>query len=128
MQTDSPFGYGDEVRETFVLTPGNLSAIIEDENDEQGLSYPDVTVKCEERGDLVLSNNATGCAFTVRGCNIGEVVTQLGQQKIISSQMYAENLLDMTGSSDYLPNTALPFNGIIYSIDTNGVIMLCEES
>ena len=45
--TNRPFGYGDEIVETFT----DSSFTIDDENDDVGYFYPDIEITCNEAGD-----------------------------------------------------------------------------
>lgn len=87
MQTDSPFGYGDEVEENLIFTSDNLTQSIADKNDEIGFTYPDVIITCSQSGDLVIRNETTGCAFSVNHCSKDEVITQYGEPLILGTTL-----------------------------------------
>lgn len=85
MVTDSPFGYGKEIEETFNFTSGSLTKTLADQSDEIGEIYPDMTITCKAGGKLTLSNAMTGCSFSVDNCVNGEVITQIGDSMIITT-------------------------------------------
>lgn len=85
MVTDSPFGYGEEIVKKLAFTNANLSLPFADQNDEIGDTYPEVKVTCGASGDLVLTDDVTGCSFEVANCSNGEIITLSGDTMIIES-------------------------------------------
>lgn len=101
MQTDSPFGFGEEIEESVVFTEDSLTKVIEDKNDEIGITWPEMVITVRDDGDLQITNDMTGCRFRVANCTAGEIIKISGDTKIISSGFEFENLLLMPGSEDY---------------------------
>ena len=85
MDTDSPFGYGDEIIKEFEFTSGELSQPLHDENDEIGECYPELTITCGASGTLTLEDDVTGCSCTVENCVNGEVLHFSGDTMIIET-------------------------------------------
>ena len=85
METDSPFGYGDEIETEIAFTAGELSQTFYDRNDEIGDCYPELTITCGQAGTLTLEDDVTGCACTIENCVSGEVITLSGETMIIST-------------------------------------------
>ena len=85
METDAPFGYGEEIEETLAFTAGALTQKLADWNDEIGECYPVMDITCGEAGTLTLSDDITGCVCTVENCTAGEVISLSGDSMIISS-------------------------------------------
>ena len=124
MQTDAPWGYGEEIEEHFVFTPDNMVNIIEDKNEEVGTIWPDMIITCNDDGDLTLTNELTGCVFRIRNCTKNEVVTQYGDIRIIESKKRITNLLKLPGSDDYVAGKDTAKSGHMYHIDSDGVITI----
>lgn len=85
METDSPFGYGDEITSEIEFTSQNLEKTFYDRNDEIGDCYPELTITCGQSGTLTLEDDVTGCACTIENCVSGEVITLSGETMIIST-------------------------------------------
>jgi len=85
MQTDAPFGYGDEINETYSFAAGSLTQVITDQNDEIGVFYPDLTIVCGSNGELSLTNETTGREFKIEHCTKDEVITQHGDVMLLTS-------------------------------------------
>lgn len=90
--TDSPFGYGEEVRQTVSFTDGELTKNIRDQNDEIGEITPYMEVTCNGTGALSLANEMTGRTFSVENCSSGEVITQSGDTMIIETSDDAHDI------------------------------------
>lgn len=127
MSTDSPFGYGEEIEETYVFTPESMTKVITDKNDEVGIIWPAMDVVCQADGELRITNKMTDCVFRVKNCMSGEVISQSGDTKIISSGMQTENLLNFPGSADYEAGLETPHSGWIYSVQDDGSILLGRD-
>lgn len=85
METNAPFGYGEEVR--FAFDNGEFNKVITfyDLSDEIGNIYPDVTITCKLDGDIAISNTVTGCNMEIRNCSAGEVISITGDKHIVST-------------------------------------------
>lgn len=91
MFTDSPYAYGSEERASFSLSPTS-SYVIYDKNDEIGLSYPNIKIKCGASGKIKLSNEFTGCKCEIANCSNNEVIEIDGENKIITSSVAGHNV------------------------------------
>ena len=56
METDSPFGYGEEQNIVFDFDNNHKTQILYDISDEIGYIYPRLVITCKEDGDLTLYN------------------------------------------------------------------------
>lgn len=75
LKTSSPFGFREDVRHVFSLTPGG-SYTIRDISDEPGHLYPrQLKITCREKGDLRLTNSMEERVTLFGGCSAGEVIT-----------------------------------------------------
>lgn len=124
MQTDSPFGYGDEIEESFHFTPESMTQIIEDKNEDIGNTWPEIVITCKEGGDLRIVNDMTGDVFLVKNCFVGEQLVQYGDVKIIESRRKIRNLLKLPGSENYVAGNRSKHGGYTYTVDNDGVITL----
>lgn len=92
METDKPFGYGQEQRVSWNFTdtgsPKNLSNI----SDEIGSLYPTLIVTCMRNGDLSIHNELEGCTTVIKNCQVGEVITIHGDTQIITSSFLAHDI------------------------------------
>lgn len=85
METDSPFGYGEEQIKTFEFTSGNLSQTFYDRSDEIGETYPELTVTCGDGGAWTLADDLTGCLCEVQNCTSGEVLHFSGDTLVLDT-------------------------------------------
>lgn len=85
METDKPFGYGEEQMFIYDISDTNQKYILYDVSDEIGYTYPDVTITCNESGNLTLTNESEDCVVVINGCTKGEVISLNGETQIISS-------------------------------------------
>ena len=84
MVTDAPFGYGpEESLELTFLSAGSKQMV--DRSDEIGETCPWMQVTCGTAGDLVLTDDITGCRCSVANCLTGEVLTFSGDSRLITS-------------------------------------------
>lgn len=86
MDTDSTYGYVEpvEYKRTFYSTDEKLTII--DFSDEVGYLYCNATIKCLASGELKISNDLDpNNVVIIKNCVANEVITLLGQQKIIQS-------------------------------------------
>lgn len=87
IQTNRPFGYGIERRETLKFTSDSLQKKIVDHNDVIGRIYPDMTITCNEAGNISIRNETLDCTMTINHCVSGEVITIHGDEQIIESSV-----------------------------------------
>lgn len=128
MNTDSPFGYGEEIEENYVFTADNLTKVIEDKNEEPGNIWPEMELVCQTDGSIVLTNKMTKCVFYMKNCVSGELISQSGDTKIIGARMQAVNLLRFPGSSDYEAGKTTEHNGLPYTVNDEGIITIGQTS
>lgn len=83
METDKPFGYGDEVIKTISFTTATQNLKVYDDSDEVGDFYPDLEITIDQGGDLILYNSTLDVSMSIRNCTAGEVITLKGQEQII---------------------------------------------
>lgn len=85
METDSPFGYGDE--RVFIRQYGNdnRSYILSNASAEIGYLYPTVKIKCLTSGDISIYNDLEQCTTTIKNCIAGEVIYMDGNTQIITT-------------------------------------------
>ncbi len=101
LETDKPFGYGEERVMTFKLEAGDQCTVI-DTSDEIGHTYPDLTITCNAKGDLRLTNltyakNVDEDFMEITECEAGEIIRVYGDTFIIEN----ENTLDGHNLYDY---------------------------
>lgn len=92
METNKPFGYGEEVTTSFSIDDVSKTYSLSDESDEIGYTYPSLKITCNEAGDLTLSNDATGCNMVIKNVSAGEVITLDGSTHIIKSSLDGHKL------------------------------------
>ena len=85
MITNSPFGYGEEKEVIWEFSQNSLSAILIDENDEIGDTYPKLKITCGQSGTMTISDDLTGCSCSVENCVSGEVLNFGGENMIITT-------------------------------------------
>lgn len=87
IQTNMPFGYGIERRETLRFVEGLLQKKLIDHNDVIGRIYPDMIITCIQDGDVCIRNETLNCSMTINHCSSGEVLTIHGDEQIIESSV-----------------------------------------
>ena len=85
MESDKPFGYGQELTTSWVFSDVSISKILSDMSDEIGYVYPDMKITCNQAGDLSIFNELENCTMLIRNCSVGEVITIKGNEQIIST-------------------------------------------
>lgn len=85
METDSPFGYGDE--RVFFHTYGNDNTpkVLSNSSSEIGYLYPTVKIKCLSAGDISIYNDLEDCTTTIKNCVAGEIIYLDGNTQIITT-------------------------------------------
>ena len=94
METDKPFGYGEEQKFTYTINDTSKNYILYDVSDEIGYIYPNVTIKCMSDGDLTITNETEDCIVTIKNCSVGEVITMNGKAQIITSSYNSHAIYD----------------------------------
>lgn len=85
METDKPFGYGQEQSVSWTFSNSNVSKILSDISDEIGYIYPTVIITINRNGDLSLYNELENCTTVIKNCKVGEVITLDGDTHIITT-------------------------------------------
>ena len=85
LETDMPYGYGDERILSWSATSNNLTKVIMDTSDEIGFIYPTLVVVCKQNCDFVITNESEGCLSVIKNCKAGEIITMYGDTNIIAS-------------------------------------------
>lgn len=85
METDKPFGYGQEQSVSWTFSDSNVSKILSDISDEIGYTYPTVIITINRNGDLSLYNELENCTTVIKNCKVGEVITLNGDTQIITT-------------------------------------------
>lgn len=87
METDKPFGYGVEIKETWIVNNTSETHTIKDLSDEIGYIYPSLKITCRQSGNLSIVNKTEDCSTVIRNCSKGEVITIDGLTQIIQSSV-----------------------------------------
>lgn len=85
LESDRPFGYGQEQSDSYNFINTSSSFIFHDSSDEIGSTYPFVTITCHTDGNLKIHNELENCTTYIKNCKAGEVITLDGELQIITS-------------------------------------------
>ncbi len=85
METNKPFGYGQEQHFYWDFSNINKSYLLRDISDEIGFTYPSMIITCIANGDLKIVNETENCTMKIENCRAGEVITIDGESQIFSS-------------------------------------------
>lgn len=94
METDKPFGYGQDQEIKWTFASPNITKLLSDVSDEVGIIYPDVTIKCMRNGDLELLNSDTNCRVMLRNCSVGEIITMKGDIMTIATSYNSHDIVN----------------------------------
>lgn len=92
LETDKPFGYGQEYETVFNFTRAGESKVLTDKSYEIGSIYPTVTIECKSSGDLSLYNELEDCKTVIKNCSSGEIITLHGDTMIIESSLDSHDI------------------------------------
>lgn len=92
METDSPFGYGDDVTVDITANNSAVSHSVFDRNDEVGYSYPVFKITCGQAGNLTISNNRDSHATVIKNCSTGEVINLDGKNQTITTSLSSHKI------------------------------------
>lgn len=73
--TNRPFALCEPITHRFNITTENGVYTIYDESDEIGFLYVDVEIKCNQDGDLIITNELEHKTTEIYNCKKGEVIT-----------------------------------------------------
>lgn len=94
LESDKPFGYGQEQSVTWEFSDVTVSKILSDMSDEIGYVYPDMRIYCNADGDLSIYNELENCTMTIKNCQIGEIITVKGKEQIITSSYASHDIVN----------------------------------
>lgn len=94
METDRPFGYGQEQKTILDFSQSTAPKIINDISDDIGSIYPTVIIECRSSGNLSIRNTLEGCYTVIKNCSDGEVITLYGDTHIIKSSLNSHDICD----------------------------------
>lgn len=92
METNSPFGYGDEISSILLFSDSSAYHHVKYVSDEIGSICPDVTITCNADGDLTIYNELVDCTTVIKNCAAGEIITMNGSAQIISSNYNSHDI------------------------------------
>lgn len=92
METNKPFGYGQEQRISWVVSDTSKVHLVHDISDEPGYIYPSMTVIPSQNGDLTIYNALEDCTTQIKNCSAGEVITVDGDTLSISSSLNSHQI------------------------------------
>ena len=92
METDSPFGFGEDVTVNIIATNSAVSHSVFDRNDEVGYSYPLFKITCGQTGNLTISNDRDNHATVIKNCSAGEVINLDGKNQIITTSLSSHKI------------------------------------
>lgn len=85
METDSPFGYGQEQQGTINISDITKKYLLSDVSDEIGYTYPHLVITCNKAGNLEIYNETMDSLMRINNLSLNEVITIDGDAKIIST-------------------------------------------
>lgn len=94
METDKPFGYGQEQIVSLDFTNIYNSHVLRNISDEIGSICPYTTIICNADGDLQIYNELEDCTTLIKNCKVGEVITLDGSAHIISTTYASHDICD----------------------------------
>lgn len=94
METNKPFGYGQELTVSWTVSDPSKSHVISDMSDEIGYTYPSMVITCNRAGDLTLHNDMEDCTMVLKNLSVGEVITIDGSTHIIKSSLDSHKIYD----------------------------------
>lgn len=92
METDKPFGYGQEQTVSLDFTDKDDTKVLRNISDEIGSICPNMTITCNCDGDLSIYNELEDCTMAIKNCSIGEIITIYGENQIISSTLASHKI------------------------------------
>lgn len=94
METNKPFGYGQESSISWDIVDPNKVYILSDMSDEVGYIYPSVEITCKAEGDLVIHNETENCTMQIKNVSVGEVIHIDGKTHIIETSLSSHKIYD----------------------------------
>lgn len=94
METDKPFGYGQEQKMSWHVNDTSKSKVICDMSDEIGYIYPSMKITVHRDGDLSIRNEQESCTMVIKNCIADEVISIDGNTLIVSSSIKSHRIYD----------------------------------
>lgn len=94
METNKPFGYGQEQYVSWTVSDTNKTYLLSDMSDEIGYTYPSMVITCNANGNLSIHNDMENCTMVIKNCSVGEVITIDGNTHIITSSLNSHHIYD----------------------------------
>lgn len=94
METNRPFGYGEDVVTTWTITDTSKTYILSDMSDEIGYTYPSMVITCTQAGNLTLYNAMEDCTMVIKNVIAGEVIKIDGSTHIITSSVGSHKIYE----------------------------------
>ena len=85
METNRPFGYGEEITIDKTYTVSNTSYTIINRSEEIGYIYPTIKIKCTQAGNVTIINSTTQTTVTINNCSTNEEIEINGQAQTITT-------------------------------------------
>lgn len=85
LETNKPFGYGEEQVFLFDVDDISTECVVYDSSDEIGYIYPNLVITCKTNGELKLINELMNSEMIIRNCKENEVITVYGKEQILVS-------------------------------------------
>lgn len=93
VETDSPFGYGEERKE--IIMPGyDGQDYVDYFTDEVGFIYPNVKITLMGAGNLTIHNSLDKEDTVITNCSDGEVITMDGEKQSLHSNLLSHEMYD----------------------------------
>lgn len=94
METNKPFGYGEEFSVTWNITDTTKKYTLLDMSDEIGYTYPSMIITCRSSGNLTICNETENCTMVINNVSRGEVIEIDGATHIITSSLNSHKIYD----------------------------------
>lgn len=92
METDSPFGYGEQTTAEYECTGAEDLIEIVDWSDEIGVTPAVIDIVCGESGNMTITNSMSDFPIVIKNCAANEHIVIDGVHQIITSSMSSHNL------------------------------------
>lgn len=94
METDAPYGYGDELTFTWSAAAANYTYRIMNQSDEIGYLYPTLSITVRADCDFTITNDTFGGSSVIKNCKTGETITMYGDTNIIETDRSGHDICD----------------------------------
>lgn len=125
LTTNRPFALGHTFTKRATVSSAGGSLNIQDMSDEIGYVYPDITITCNESGDLSISNSMDSRVTKISNCSSGEKIT-IGSNLLISTSNTTHQKTIMNDFNFVFPRISNTFksrsNTLTFSIPCDVVV------